>query len=1657
MQEVEHTDRNGRPRLSQSNFRVPSSRSAYGSTPGWVEKATKDFLDDAGDTEPSFGIKQIPYTRPQLRETIKRRIMAGSDGGRPGQWSARKAQLVAQAYRRAGGGYRGKPGRTQRSLKKWTSERWTTSDGKPARRKGGMTRYLPAAAWKRLTPSQRRATIAKKLAGDKTGKQFVANTQRAANASKKTRSKTLGPSVQEVANNPDAPKVFSDTSSEKDRMVSTEPLEQAFSPNKEKLNEITNAPSYGGDPPVKPFIPGNLDIDNREPIEKQNGSLALIEPIIIDGSGDEAGMFIIVPLITKFGQTIEQSNASSYFSKNGEHLGKFKSREDAEQYLEWLKDIEEEISYRDKKKPIISMHPIEKIAELAGDGFESRRQSIKNTIKRIADKYMTEKALGPALRAINSVQIYDPDAIDADNDGLVQDATPWMRPSLPSSPIIAGLRSVGKSNIASQRAVKEAQEFMKFVSQHEPELTQMMKGLADKKGSSLYLRGLKNRQKPVESLALKAQRLQNLFDGDLTDSITSMNDPLRYTFESDDVNKYTNDVLGVISALAKKGHNASVTNYWTSGDPYKGINVMVDHPDGFFYEIQFHTPSSYRLKNKLTPLYEKYRDEKNVKKRQEIYDEMLKLSKGVSIPKEIGKFGEPLSRGSGQAGFKPARPGKLIPTPLGLSSTSRINFIKEETTRQEKLLDKITNRQFKEKWGPLFDILDMNLELSDSEIRLKDKKGNNLLSQAGLNDLNKVFMYKRDKIRENPLNYDSPELERIIDAIDKFALDDEKKEFVLNQAREMLRLRKLFENTGRIKGANKRPMNRDFISAREFVKVPYRGAWIYPDGEIYPVFWHGDEHNYINSFKDGILRLDTARVTIQGEGAHLNLDAKIEKLTPSQIETVVELYEGFGRPKLVWEIQGHFFRFDEDGEIKKQSKDARQKILRESLDNDIYTNLTSVGGMSSRRRDMTDSEKERFRPIELAPDEKIKLQPGTTLVYADEDDRIIRTELIGPQLVRVRGISGIKLYTDPSPDNQNAVDAQMREWDELYGPVSSPQRQARGRGGQPDRTAREQSRPRVTNEDPIDRILRETEEARGRRGMSSRTDTYPILDGRDFEEILDELELNETEKDAARQALLQIYEDENNSTFATRQKTIDKIKNLLSDNPTTPIDEKTKEAIKSISIKVSSNGIPVIFAQPHPTISSILPNRDWSEIEAPSVEYLASILPQLKYKIKSPKDTSYTNQFRVGRDHRATEEAREKFEKQFRDIIRKLQGHDLSEKYQEYKNLDGSWVQQYVGLLLNPARGSAIPDIEHDILGHFGTGRGFDRHGEWANAMAITSFILDSDLLDLTEEERDAMALYWLGEYGIPQIFKQTYPERETSEELQGVVDLLGKIRFGEFNHAFDGSTRELIALLDAENTSREGVRSTSTRSIKLTEVSPELLLRAEKEASKDRYEFVLKSTLENLSSRPDKNKIISGMSSRTRLTDEQKQQMLEMLADGAGNSEIMKKLGVTMGAVRQFRIKNNIPPTGNNRLTDEQIQQIFEMLAYGMSDIQIAEKLGVTRGAIRNHRINNNIPSNLKAGQAATGKWGKAGIPASVVARNKKIIALHKLGKVDTEIARELGIGKTTVREIRVEAGLTRNDYRKWNSPSQLGRERSQNENMSQTREQIGKNKKSI
>ena len=46
------------------------------------------------------------YTQPTMRKALFEKIKAGTKGGDPGEWSARKAQLLATEYKKKGGSYR---------------------------------------------------------------------------------------------------------------------------------------------------------------------------------------------------------------------------------------------------------------------------------------------------------------------------------------------------------------------------------------------------------------------------------------------------------------------------------------------------------------------------------------------------------------------------------------------------------------------------------------------------------------------------------------------------------------------------------------------------------------------------------------------------------------------------------------------------------------------------------------------------------------------------------------------------------------------------------------------------------------------------------------------------------------------------------------------------------------------------------------------------------------------------------------------------------------------------------------------------------------------------------------------------------------------------------------------------------------------------------------------------------------------------------------------------------------------------------------------------------------------------------------------------------------------------------------------------------------
>ncbi|CAA9505492.1 MAG: FIG00799921: hypothetical protein [uncultured Sphingomonadaceae bacterium] len=108
---------------------------------------------------------------PKLWEQVKAEITAGDKGGKPGQWSARKAQMAAHEYQKRGGGYLGEKD-PHNHLVEWTEEEWGTKSGGESL--GTGERYLPRAAREAMTDEEYARTTEAKRHDLAKGKQFSA-------------------------------------------------------------------------------------------------------------------------------------------------------------------------------------------------------------------------------------------------------------------------------------------------------------------------------------------------------------------------------------------------------------------------------------------------------------------------------------------------------------------------------------------------------------------------------------------------------------------------------------------------------------------------------------------------------------------------------------------------------------------------------------------------------------------------------------------------------------------------------------------------------------------------------------------------------------------------------------------------------------------------------------------------------------------------------------------------------------------------------------------------------------------------------------------------------------------------------------------------------------------------------------------------------------------------------------------------------------------------------------------------------------------------------------------------------------------------------------------------------------------------------------------
>jgi len=114
------------------------------------------------------------YTKPGMRKSLFESIKAGGKGGAPGQWSARKAQMLAKQYKEGWGLQVVMAlAKSQKSLRAWTKQKWRTKSGKPSTQGSEATgeRYLPEKAIKALSPSEYAASTRAKRKAKAAGKQ----------------------------------------------------------------------------------------------------------------------------------------------------------------------------------------------------------------------------------------------------------------------------------------------------------------------------------------------------------------------------------------------------------------------------------------------------------------------------------------------------------------------------------------------------------------------------------------------------------------------------------------------------------------------------------------------------------------------------------------------------------------------------------------------------------------------------------------------------------------------------------------------------------------------------------------------------------------------------------------------------------------------------------------------------------------------------------------------------------------------------------------------------------------------------------------------------------------------------------------------------------------------------------------------------------------------------------------------------------------------------------------------------------------------------------------------------------------------------------------------------------------------------------------------
>jgi hypothetical protein len=213
-----------------------------------------------------------------------------------------------------------------------------------------------------------------------------------------------------------------------------------------------------------------------------------------------------------------------------------------------------------------------------------------------------------------------------------QRAAPAERPASAERPAPTGGRPAARDDEVGRLADRLAARARAL----EPSVSALLGDIAAEVGGRLA--GFEHRFKERRSLLRKIRKELHDHPGWEPKDI-AIDDALRYTIEVGDSppGRHARAIRAALARFEAAGHRvARVKNYWPRGDNYSGVNSILVAPDGFSWELQFHTPESYRVKNRDRILYEEMREvETTPARKRQLYREMTAPWDRVPIPQRM--------------------------------------------------------------------------------------------------------------------------------------------------------------------------------------------------------------------------------------------------------------------------------------------------------------------------------------------------------------------------------------------------------------------------------------------------------------------------------------------------------------------------------------------------------------------------------------------------------------------------------------------------------------------------------------------------------------------------------------------------------------------------------------------------------------------------------------------------------------------------------------------------------------------------------------------------------------------------------------------------------------------------------------------------------------